>query len=322
MDRQGFGDRLRAMKQSEAQVQAALAMAERFDTFLQETGHPPTAESALEFSQRLIAEGNNNEANYLAVARYCRFIKNNEMFVAFVELLDGGEVSANLYRMAAERFGTDIRDEIFAGIGVAPYGTHNSQKPAYLMPVIARLQERVGEPACAEFLSACLRDLPDQEFLPEREKYLQAGSLEAYLRQRRDAFLAELEACQREGRLFFTLEITPEVLEFARSEPEMGGGRLEGDVIYEVKIPYAAKQYLAETDPQMKRYYGCHCPWAREAIKNGDVELAEVFCNCSAGFTKKPLEAALGTPLKVDVLESILKGDLRCRFAVHVPQGV
>jgi len=61
------------------------------------------------------------------------------------------------------------------------------------------------------------------------------------------------------------------VLDFVRSDPEMGGGRREGNVIYETKIPYMTKLYLAETDPKLKRYYACHCPWAREAIKNENV---------------------------------------------------
>ena len=87
------------------------------------------------------------------------------------------------------------------------------------------------------------------------------------------------------------------------------------------KIPYMAAKYLAETDLTMRRYYACHCPWAREAIRKGDVQLAETFCQCSGGFHKKPLEVALGLSLKVDVLESALKGDMRCRFAIY-PQDL
>jgi hypothetical protein len=77
--------------------------------------------------------------------------------------------------------------------------------------------------------------------------------------------------------------------------------------------------YLAETDPILKHYYYCHCPWAREAIKNGDVTLAATFCNCSAGFHKKPWEVALGQPVRAEVLESVLMGDDRCRLAIHLP---
>jgi hypothetical protein len=77
---------------------------------------------------------------------------------------------------------------------------------------------------------------------------------------------------------------------------------------------------LAETDPVMKRYYACHCPWARESIKNGNLQLNPIFCNCSGGFSKKPWEIIFEQELKVQVLESALKGDSRCRFAVHLPE--
>ncbi len=319
MDEQGFRAMLQARQLNEGQIGDAIAIAKRFEAYIDESGRPLSAATASAFSQLLMQEGNNTEANYMALVRYCRFIRNDEAFVALLELVDGGEVGGNLYRRVGERFGAEIRDEVFAGIGVAPYGTPNSAKPAYLHPVIKRLERRVGEEACKEFLSASLRDLPDEYYLPEREKFHEAADMDAYLRQRKEAFVAELEACQREGRLFYTQEITDEVLDFVRRDPEMGGGRREGNVVYETKIPYMTKQYLAEPDPTLKRYYACHCPWVREAIKNGNVELAEIFCQCSGGYHKKPLEAALQRTLQVQVLESVLKGDLRCRFAIYLP---
>ena len=48
--------------------------------------------------------------------------------------------------------------------------------------------------------------------------------------------------------------------------------------------------------------------------------LNAVFCNCSGGFSKKPWEVIFGQTLQVDLLESALKGDYRCRFAVHLPE--
>jgi hypothetical protein len=120
--------------------------------------------------------------------------------------------------------------------------------------------------------------------------------------------------------LFFAQEITDEVLAFVKNDPEIGGGRREGNIVYETKIPFMTTAYLAETAPTLKRYFYCHCPWAREAIKNGDVTLTATFCNCSAGFHKKPWEVALGKPVRAEVVESVLKGDDRCRFAIYLPE--
>ena len=100
----------------------------------------------------------------------------------------------------------------------------------------------------------------------------------------------------------------------------MGGGRRVGDIVYETKIPFLTRQYLAERDPVLKRYYACHCPWVRESLRRQSTRLVEDFCYCSGGFHKKVFEVIFAQPLKVDVLESALKGNLRCRFAIHLPE--
>ena len=319
MDQQGFRNMLLARGLNDAQIDASLKIAERFDAYLHEPGRCPSEDTAWAFSKQLIEDGDNTEENYIALVRYCHFLKENELFVAFLELVDGGEVAGNLYGRLGERFGDEIRDEVYAGIGIAPYGIPTPEKPAYLHPVILNLERQVGKRACSEFLSASLRDLPDEYFLHEREKYAQASDIDTYLQQRKEAFLSNLENCLREGRLFFAQEITPEVIDFVRNDPEMGGGRRVGNIVYETKIPYMTRRYLAETDPVLKRFYACHCPWTRTAIRNGDMRMAEVFCQCSGGFHKKPFEVVFGQPLQVDVLETVLKGDDRCRFAIHLP---
>jgi len=320
MDTQNFHLFLRALALAEDEIRASMIIAERLDAFLSEPGRLRNAATAWAFSRQLIDDGTNTEANYEALLRYCRFIENDDMYVALLEIVDGGEVGQNLYRMVGERFGEAFRDEVFAGLGVAPYGTPSPEKPAYLLPVIERIRDRLGEIQCGDFLSTCLRDLPDDHFRYEPEKYKLAGSIDAYARQRKEAFMGRLQACLQEGRLFFAQEITAEVLDFVRSDHEIGGGRREGKIVYETKIPYMTRQYLAETDPVMKRYYACHCPWARDAIKGGGTNLPATLCSCSAGFHKKSWEVVFHQPLRVDVLESALKGDLRCRFAIHLPE--
>jgi hypothetical protein len=176
-------------------------------------------------------------------------VREDEMFIAFLELVDGGEVGANLFRMVGERFGFRFRDEAFAGFGIPPYGTPSPDKPALLQPIIERIRVRLGERECGEFLSACLRDLPDEDFLTERDMLEQAGSIDAYLVRRKQRFVQQLEECLREGKLFFAQEVTPEVLDYVRTEPEMGGGRREGSIVYETKIPYMTRQYLAKPIP-------------------------------------------------------------------------
>jgi predicted hydrocarbon binding protein len=72
----------------------------------------------------------------------------------------------------------------------------------------------------------------------------------------------------------------------------------------------------------MKRYYACHCAWARESILSDDVDVSADFCHCSGGFTKQPWEAALDQPLEYEMVKSVLKGDDECSFVIQLPEDV
>jgi hypothetical protein len=320
MDREGFRELLKTRRLSDEKVEASIAIAEQFEEYLLTLGGRPDATAAWNFCKILIQEGQNTYDNFLALGRYGLFIKNNDIYVAILEVLDGAEAQPNLFKKGGELFGEAVRDEVFAGIGVSPMGLPSPEKPFDMFPVIDRLVGKLGYKAVERLLSTCLRDLPDEYFLDEREKYKKSADIDDFLMSKHQSFVEELQKCQREAALFFSQEITDEVVEYVRAHPEFECGVREGNLLYITKIPYNTKQYLAETDPTLKRYYVCHCPWAREAIKNGTIRLNAVFCNCSGGFSKKPWEVIFGQTLQVDLLESALKGDFRCRFAVHLPE--
>jgi hypothetical protein len=320
MDKDGFRELLSKRKLSEEMIEASITIAERFEKYLLFAGGKPDATITWKFCKILIQEGQNTNENLLALARYGLFIKNNDIYVAILELLDGAEAQPNLYKKVSEIFGETVRDEVFAGIGVSILGVPPPEKPFDMFPVIDRLIGRVGYEATERLLSACLRDLPDEYFLDEREKYIKSSGIDDYLISKHQSFVRQLQKCQQDGVLFFSQEITDEVVQYVQDQQEIESGVRDGNILYISKIPYNAKQFLTETDPTLKRYYACHCPWAREAIRSGSLRLDAVFCNCSGGFSKKPWEVIFGQTLQVDLLESALKGDFRCRFAIHLPE--
>jgi hypothetical protein len=322
MDREGFRELMKTRKQSDEQIEASIAIAERFEEYLANSNAKPDAPATWKFCKTLIQEEHNTYDNLLALARYGRFTKNNEIYVAILELLDGAEVQPNLYQKVGMLFGNKVRNEVFAGIGVSPLGLPPPEKPFDMFPVIDRLIGKVGYDETEQLLSACLRDLPDEYFLDEREKYIKSPDIDDYLINKHRSFVRQLQKCQHEGELFFAQEITDDVARFVSEHQEIESGVREGNLLFISKIPYNAKQFLVETDPTLKRYYACHCPWAREAIKDGNIRLNAIFCNCSGGFSKKPWEVIFGQTLQVDVLESALRGDFRCRFAVHLPENL
>ncbi len=319
MDREGFSQMLRGRRLTEEQIASSIAIAERFETYLVVSNEMDEMTAAWKFCRELIREGQDTFDNLLALARYGRFIKNNLIYIAFIEVIDGAEAQPNLFEKVGTLFGKKVRDEVFAGIGASPLGLPPTDKPFDMFPVIDRLVGKLGYTQTEQLLAGSLRDLPDEYYLDEVEKYRAAKDIDQYLRQKHQRLVDQLDHCREEGELFFSQEISEDVVEYVRNHPETECGVRDGNILYITKIPYNAKQYLAEADTVMKRFYACHCPWARQAIKNGSIRMNPVFCYCSGGFSKKPWEVIFGQSLKVDLLESALKGDLRCRFAVHLP---
>lgn len=322
MDREGFRELLKTRKLNDEEIEASIEIAERFETYLRASSSKADADITWEFCKILIEEGQNSYDHFLALARYGRFTKNNAIYVAMLELMDGAEAQPNLFKKVGEEFGEAVRDEAFAGVGVSILGVPPQEKPYDMFPVIDRLIELVGYQAMERLLSACLRDLPDDYFMDEREKYIKTGDIDIYIKKKHQALVELLQKCQRNDELFFSQEVTEDVVRFVKNNPEIESGVREGNLLFITKIPYNTKEYLTETDPTMKRYYACHCPWAREAVKTEAIQLNPIFCYCSGGFSKKPWEVIFGQTLQIDLLESALKGDFQCRFAVHLPENL
>jgi hypothetical protein len=325
MDTEGFRQFLQGRKVPEDKLDSFISIADKFEGALQ--GHTPDSSDVETFAMMLIREGLNTWDNFIALARYGQFLGNNEVYREAIALLDGSEVLDNLHERLGKLVGEQKRDEILAGIDLPPLGLPSSHKPRILQAVMGRLEAMLDAGTCGKLLSSSLRTLNDSNYLEDKKKYQACASLDEFLVKRGQDFIAELEQLKREGRLFFTQEVTDDVIAFVRGNPLISQGVREGNVLYETKIPYMTKEYLVETDERMKRYCYCHCPWVRESIKKGDVPavisaVSPTFCQCSAGFVKKPWEVILGQPLKAEVVESILTGALWCKIAIHLPDGI
>jgi hypothetical protein len=87
------------------------------------------------------------------------------------------------------------------------------------------------------------------------------------------------------------------------------------------RSPFDPKRYLKEKNPTLKRYYACHCPLVRTALRDGKPKISPMFCYCSGGYEKLHFDVIFGEPVEVELLETPLKGDMRCRFAIKIPEG-
>ena len=97
MRRDGFRAFLREREVPEDEIARSIAVVKQFEEFLKGLDKSGSLEKATSedinvFSEILIKDDLNVYDNYVALARYGRFVENNAIYVAVVELLDGSEV--------------------------------------------------------------------------------------------------------------------------------------------------------------------------------------------------------------------------------------
>jgi len=327
LNREGFQEFLKGREIPQDDIERSIQVVERFDDFVKElnqlrTLEYVTSDDAARFTTLLIDEGINSYENFVALARYGLFVKNNDLYLAFLELIDGGNVIDVLHEKLGESVGEEKRDEVFTGIDMPPLGMPSSQKPRVTRAVMDQMEAKVDPETCKKVLSDVTHGIPKEHYEEERERFLKTKTIDEYLEDKRSRAIAQLEKHRDEETLFFNQVITDEVIEFVKSRPDIMTGAREGDKIVHTKIPYMTREYLVETDERMKRYYACHCPWARESIRTADLEISPTFCYCSGGFTKQPWEVALDQSLEVKLVKSALKGDIECQFIIQLPKEV
>lgn len=327
LDKEGYRRYLTDRDQPipEAEIVEATKMVERFEEFLKQFNMTLETASSTEvhkFSKILIEEGINSWTSYAALSRYGYFIDNMNLYLAVFELLDGAEVMDVLYDRLGDYIGDKKRDEILPKEKLPPFGLPSSEKVGITREVMEKMEKLLDPETCKKTLAAVAHGLPRDFRKGEREKYLNSEDIDDYLQKKRESIMEVMQTHRDEDSLFFGQEINDAVLEFLKSRPDVLVGERSGDIIYHTKIPYMAKKYLEATDEKMKRYYACHCAWARESIKTGEEGVSSTFCYCSAGFTKMPWEAALDQPLETEMVKSALQGDLECSFVIHLPKDL
>ena len=326
MDEKAFHDYLLSWGVGEENIGSRINFIEEIETRIKNQVPVWTLEdinyaSAQSIVDAMIDRSENTLENLQTLLIYAKMIKNDELYLLIFQHLDGCEAIENFYKKLAYEVGEDLRDIIFEEMPLPPLGLSSREKSLYTYRAMNRLEEIFEEDTVRDVLKDSLRDLPESMYEINKQNYLIdcQKDIDCYLVKKGQRFLETLHTYKRGKKLFFGQEIDDEVIAFVEANKEIGQGIRNGNVIYETKIPYNTKAYLSTTDPEMKRYHYCHCPWARESIRHSTLKVNPMFCQCSAGFHKKPYEIIFDQPVKAEVLESVLKGDDICRFAIYLP---
>ncbi|UCD44632.1 MAG: hypothetical protein JSV27_11035 [Candidatus Bathyarchaeota archaeon] len=325
MREKDFRDYYRDRGFSDEDADSAVEAVVEFEGRLKEKGaslESVSIDGVKEHISLLISEERNSMDKLLGLARYFYLMKRNDVYIYFTSILGGRTVLPSISERLAQIAGEEKRDAVFEGVKAPPLGSPPEEFPKATGLLMERLVSGLDRDTYRRVLAGNHHRIPDAAFDRNREWYHEAESLEEYLKRVHEEAVVELEQYLEEGKVWYEQEITPEVVEYVRGNQEVLSGVRDGDRIYMTKFPYAPGEYLRETDPWMKRYYMCHCPLARASILTGDPEISGEWCYCSAGFGKAKFDAVFGVETEVEVLKTVLDGDLTCRFAVKIPEGV
>jgi hypothetical protein len=319
-----FKEYCKQSKFDEALIEQSIEHVSNFQKFLKRINKDINAAddfAVKQYAKFLIKAKKNTKETYYALIRYSFFSNNKQMRIALYELLDGSDVIQNLSKQAEEKLGEKEAKELFSGILIPQLGTAAEKKPQITKKLIERLMDICDEETTHQILIGNLHGISKENYKTQRKLFLKSKTIDEYLKIRRINFIKLLEKHLKDKTLFFTQEIDQKVIDFIKNNPRIEGGERKGKILFVEKIPYLTKKYLEVTDENMKKYYYCHCSWVREALKKDEPDIPAKFCDCSAGFYKNQWEAILKEKVQVETIETILKGDKRCLFAIHLPEG-
>lgn len=169
----------------------------------------------------------------------------------------------------------------------------SSSRAHWFAESLRRLEAEInGMETRQEILTACSCTFTDEfgpdSLLPYRKIFEETGDVRMVL-----------EAMQKDRSRFATSE-------------------LKGNVIHEKRAPRDPEAYAKAGTAEERRLAACFCPLARA----GQVPFPEPYCYCSAGWFKGIWEGIIGSPVRVEVTKSLLRGDETCEFEIHLPQEI
>lgn len=268
----------------------------------------------------ILIQGKKNDINtLLAMARYFYTSKQDELYIYFTGILGGIGVIENIQKRSSEIAGDKKTNEIFK-ISPLPLGTPINKTPVFTKELMESLAEHLEPKVYQKILAGNNHNIPVESMLEEKNHFESSESLETYLKERHARRVKELQEFCDENKIWYEQKITQEIVDFVKENQEILSAKLDDNKLYITKFPYNPEKFLRSTDSKEKRYQYCHCSFARECIKDEKINIPSDWCYCSAGYAKFPFEVLLGRELDVEVLESVLGGDERCRFVIDLSE--
>jgi hypothetical protein len=248
---------------------------------------------------------------------YYNYLNDKPASTYLITLLGTLDVIKNQKNRMCQLFGDYLGDDVFKHIAFPALGSDLARYPDSIIAYLGAMQSRLSIEDCQNVLAGNHHDIDTASFKDSKQRFADYPDLPSFLRIKHQELVNKLQKHAETGELWFEQYITHEVVEYVRNHQEIQTGVLDGDRIVVNKIPYNPDAWLKETDPILKRYHACHCPFVRSAILT-DQKVPDLWCYCSGGFTKLFFDYLFDKEHKVELLESVLSGGITCRFAIKI----
>ncbi len=228
-----------------------------------------------------------------------------------------------LKNKVCEILGTQAWDALVDGIGAPDIVKEPTCGCKNMREFMRRFDAMTDVTTAKAILTKVRHGLQHSQFESAKERFVKCGSnIDAYLEYAHAQSANNFTRLRDTGEDFYGQSITSEVLNFLLKQPGLISDVRKGAELYVTAIPFDMVNYLKETTERKKRYYACHCPFARESILIDGGEVSKTMCYCSLGHAKVAWEAIFDIELDGEVLESALGGDLMCKYVIHLPNEV
>jgi effector-binding domain-containing protein/predicted hydrocarbon binding protein len=195
-----------------------------------------------------------------------------------------GKLEQNLERV----LGKKKKDYVTSGFDELALDTEQSKRASIIMEAMNKLDEIATEGQKFEALSRCGHQFPAELITEMRDLYRETKSIDTVIQ------------AMKEGHSFF---------------PKL---RREGNIIHDRKGPARKDAFEKAKTREEKMKAICFCPLLTDVWD----EMPGTFCYCAAGWPRRLFEGILDTPVEVEVVRALTKGDDYCEFAIHLPEGV
>jgi len=197
----------------------------------------------------------------------------------------------------------------------------NKELSMSMQAILEGLEIYSGKETTREIMHRVRHALTRDSYKTARTDFLRFNNIDDFAHYIWDRQIFQLKECMEQNKLFFDQPIDKAAYEYALSVPELFFGKRYGDVILAEAIPYRLVDYMKTDNNREKRYFMCHCQFARESILQ-DKTVSGSMCFCSMGHVKLFWEAALDMELQGNVVKSVLNGDDKCIFEIYLPHEI